>query len=58
MNKCDDIKILELDPKRILEGNEYMVIAEKDQNFKAPNSDMDMQRVIVKREVSSLLGVM
>lgn len=36
MNKCDGIKILELDPKRILEGNEYMVIAEKDQNFKAP----------------------
>lgn len=36
MNKCDSIKILELDPKRILEGNEYMVIAEKDQNFKAP----------------------
>lgn len=66
MNKCDGIKILELDPKRILEGNEYMVIAEKDQNFKAPInqivdlviSDMDMQRVIVKREVSSLLGVM
>lgn len=29
MNKCDGIKILELDPKRILEGNEYMVIAEK-----------------------------
>ncbi len=27
MNKCDGIKILELDPKRILEGNEYMVIA-------------------------------
>ena len=36
MNKCEGIKILELDPKRILEGNEYMVIAEKDQNFKAP----------------------
>lgn len=36
MNKCDGIKILELDPKRILEGNEYTVIAEKDQNFKAP----------------------
>lgn len=36
MNKCDGIKILEQDPKRILEGNEYMVIAEKDQNFKAP----------------------
>lgn len=35
MNKCNGIKILELDPKRILEGNEYMVIAEKDQNFKA-----------------------
>lgn len=76
MNKCDGIKILELDPKRILEGNEYMVIAEKDQNFKAPinqivdlvvsddrlknyiDTTMDMQRVIVKREVSSLLGVM
>lgn len=29
MNKCDGIKILELDPKRILEGNEYMVIAEE-----------------------------
>ena len=25
MNKCDGIKILELDPKRILEGNEYYV---------------------------------
>lgn len=36
MNKCNGIKILELDPKRILEGNEYMVIAEKDQNYKAP----------------------
>lgn len=36
MNKCDGIKILELDPKRNLEGNEYMVVAEKDQNFKAP----------------------
>lgn len=36
MNKCDGVKILELDPKLILEGNEYMVIAEKDQNFKAP----------------------
>lgn len=36
MNKCDGIKILELDPKRILEGNEYMVLAEKDQNYKAP----------------------
>lgn len=36
MNKCEGIKILELDPKCILEGNEYMVIAEKDQNFKAP----------------------
>lgn len=23
MNKCDGIKILELDPKRILEGAEY-----------------------------------
>lgn len=28
MNKCDGIKILELDPKRILEGNEYMVSRE------------------------------
>lgn len=36
MNKCDGVKILELDPKRNLEGNEYMVVAEKDQNFKAP----------------------
>lgn len=36
MNKCNGIKILELDPKHVLEGNEYMVIAEKDQNFKAP----------------------
>lgn len=36
MNKCNGVKILELDLKRILEGNEYMVIAEKDQNFKAP----------------------
>lgn len=36
MNKCDGIKILELDPKRNLEGSEYMVVAEKDQNYKAP----------------------
>lgn len=36
MNKCDGIKILELDPKRNLEGSEYMVLAEKDQNYKAP----------------------
>lgn len=36
MNKCDGIKILELDSKRNLEGNEYMVVAEKDQNYKAP----------------------
>lgn len=36
MNKCDGIKILELDPKRNLEGNEYMVVAEKDYNYKAP----------------------
>lgn len=36
MNKCDGIKILDLDPKRNLEGNEYMVVAEKDQNYKAP----------------------
>jgi hypothetical protein len=25
MNKCDGIKILELDPKRNLEGSEYVV---------------------------------
>lgn len=36
MNKCNGIKILELDPKRNLEGSEYMVLAEKDQNYKAP----------------------
>lgn len=36
MNKCNGIKILELDPKRNLEGSEYMVVAEKDQNYKAP----------------------
>lgn len=36
MNKCDGIKILELDSKRNLEGSEYMVVAEKDQNYKAP----------------------
>lgn len=36
MNKCDGIKILELGSKRNLEGSEYMVVAEKDQNFKAP----------------------
>lgn len=36
MNKCDGVKILELDPKHNLEGNEYMVVAEKDQNYKAP----------------------
>lgn len=36
MNKCDGVKILELDPKRNLEGSEYMVVAEKDQNYKAP----------------------
>lgn len=48
MNKCDGIKILELDPKRILEGNEYMVIAEKDQNFKAPiNQIVDNENNIV-----------
>lgn len=44
MNKCDGIKILELDPKRILEGNEYMVIAEKDQNFKAPINQQAMNK--------------
>lgn len=36
MNKCDGIKILELDPKRNLEGSEYMVVAQKDYNYKAP----------------------
>lgn len=36
MNKCDGVKILELDPKRILTGGEYMVVAEKDYNYKAP----------------------
>lgn len=36
MNKCDGVKILELDSKRNLEGSEYMVVAEKDQNYKAP----------------------
>lgn len=36
MNKCNGIKILELDPKRNLEGSEYMVVAEKDYNYKAP----------------------
>lgn len=36
MNKCDGIKILELDPKRILTGGEYMVVAEKDYNYKVP----------------------
>lgn len=36
MNKCDGIKILELDPKRNLEGSEYMVVAEKEHNYKAP----------------------
>lgn len=36
MNKCNGIKILELDPKRNLEGSEYMVVAEKEHNYKAP----------------------
>lgn len=36
MNKCDGVKILDLDPKRILTGGEYMVVAEKDYNYKAP----------------------
>lgn len=36
MNKCDGIKILDLDPKRVLTGGEYMVVAEKDYNYKAP----------------------
>lgn len=53
MNKCDGIKILELDPKRILEGNEYMVIAEKDQNFKAPiNQIVDLVDRITNLESS------
>lgn len=30
MNKCDGIKILELDYKRNLEGSEYMVVAEEE----------------------------
>lgn len=34
MNKCDGIKILELDPKRNLEGNEYMVVAERIRTIK------------------------
>lgn len=36
MNKCNSVKILDLDPKRILTGGEYMVVAEKDYNYKAP----------------------
>lgn len=36
MNKCDGVKILELDSKRNLEGSEYMVVAEKEHNYKAP----------------------
>lgn len=59
MNKCDGIKILELDPKRILEGNEYMVIAEKDQNFKAPiNQIVDLvvsdDRLNVNNRITNL----
>lgn len=50
MNKCDGIKILELDPKRILEGNEYMVIAEIDTAFRygyvAGNSEKRGQQFI------------
>lgn len=47
MNKCDGIKILELDPKRILEGNEYMVIAEKDQNFKVLLTRLLIQQLVM-----------
>lgn len=54
MNKCDGIKILELDPKRILEGNEYMVIAEKDQNFKAPINQIVDLVVEVNQSISEL----
>lgn len=35
-NKCCGIKILDLDDKRSLVGNEYLAIAEKDNNFKTP----------------------
>lgn len=53
MNKCNGIKILELDPKRNLEGNEYMVVAEKDQNYKAPmNQIVDL--VINDNRISEL----
>lgn len=45
MNKCDGIKILELDPKRNLEGNEYMVVAEKDQNYKAPINQIELKTI-------------
>lgn len=68
MNKCEGIKILELDPKRILEGNEYMVIAEKDQNFKAPINQIvdlvvsddrliqNLQQMISKNEVNQSIS--
>lgn len=56
MNKCDGIKILELDPKRILEGNEYMVIAEKDQNFKAPINQIVDLVVSDDRLIESSIG--
>lgn len=53
MNKCDGVKILELDPKRNLEGSEYMVVAEKDQNYKAPiNQIVDL--VINDNRISEL----
>lgn len=42
MNKCDGIKILELDSKRNLEGSEYMVVAEKDYNYKAPIQNLQV----------------
>lgn len=60
MNKCDGVKILELDPKRILEGNEYMVIAEKDQNFKAPINqivDLVVSDDRLKNYIESSIGV-
>lgn len=59
MNKCNGIKILELDPKRILEGNEYMVIAEKDQNFKAPINqivDLVVSDDKLKNYIDTIIG--
>lgn len=59
MNKCDGVKILELDPKRILEGNEYMVIAEKDQNFKAPINqivDLVVSDDRLKNYIDTIIG--